>query len=154
MIPAGLHEFLVAAVGASASFIGLLFVALTVVFARNDGRAQFTANDRLQAQSAYAALVNIFFVTMIGLVPDANIGPAALVLAALGLISCWRLRAHSARVPLALSIIVYAGEAVFAAYTFAHYGQPVNTSDLQTIVLVLFGLGLYRAWELTGIRRK
>lgn len=140
--------------GASASFIGLLFVGLTVVFARNDNGRQLTDYDRLQAQSAYAALVNIFFVTMTGLVPGANIGPACLVLALFGLANSWRMRGRGAWVPLVLSGLIYLYEAAFAVLTLINHGQPIDSGSFQTIMLVLFGLGLFRAWEMTGIRRK
>src|SRR5271155_300351 len=87
------NDFLIACVGASASFIGLLFVALSLVLARDDdagvGSLEFT--DRRLAESAFTALANIFFVSLVALMPNTNIGDAAIVMALIGLRNSWGL---------------------------------------------------------------
>ena len=153
------QDFLIACVGASASFIGLLFVALSLVLARDDdagvGALEFT--DRRLAESAFTALANVFFVSLVALMPDTNIGWVALVMALVGLRSSWRLyaRAKKARKEafwISASSLVYLVEGIYAAAILL---QPMSVTDLNVItsmLIVLFGGGLIRSWELTGIR--
>jgi hypothetical protein len=154
VIPLDFHEFLIACVGASASFVGLLFVGLSVVMARAGHEPGLSSNERLQAQSAYAALINIFFVAMVGLMPNANVGSVSLVLAGLGLVSSWRMLRLGALVSLGATMLVYVGEAALGISALAHPHQTVNVSALQAVILFLFGIGLFRAWELTGVRQE
>jgi hypothetical protein len=162
------HDFLIACVGASASFIGLLFVALSLVLARDDdagvGSLEFT--DRRLAESAFTALANVFFVSLIALMPATNIGWAALVMALIGMRTAWRLFVQARTIKkskqgryhkqdifwIAASTLVYVFEGVYAILLLLH---PNSTSDLDimTFVLIaLFSTALLRSWQLTGIR--
>ena len=65
-------NFFLASAGASAAFIGLLFVSLTIVDTEeSDQRAR--ANRDALAGSAFAQLINAFFVSMGGLADEVRI---------------------------------------------------------------------------------
>ena len=73
-------NFFLASAGASAAFIGLLFVSLTIVDTEeSDQRAR--ANRDALAGSAFAQLINAFFVSMGGLTDEVRIfaGLAAII---------------------------------------------------------------------------
>jgi hypothetical protein len=158
-------DFLIASVGASASFIGLLFVALSVVMGRKSEDSELEFNDRRLAESAFTAFANVFFVSLVALMPDTNIGWAALVMALIGLNNSWRLFAWAKKIKaqggphlereifwISASVIVYLLEAIYALGILIH---PTSASDLNwitSIIIALFGGGLVRSWELTGIR--
>jgi hypothetical protein len=153
MVPPGLHDFMVACLGASASFIGLLFVGLSVVLQKT-GDQKLANTDRMLAESSYAALINIFFVSLIGILPKESIGNVSLIMALLGLLSCWRLRRISHPLQLILSSIIYIIEAIFGANLSINGHATMSISLFQTIIIALFAISLIRAWELTGIHQK
>ena len=163
-------DFLIACVGASASFIGLLFVALSLVLARQGTDVELEFTDRRLAESAFTALVNVFFVSLVALIPgNDGIGWAALVVAVIGLRSSWRLFMRLKEVikkdpnPLdrrresywiAVSLVVYVIQGLYAVRIIMNPMNVSNLNDMMSILLVLFGAGLLRSWELTGIRQK
>lgn len=162
------NDFLIACVGASASFIGLLFVALSLVLARDDnagvGALEFT--DRRLAESAFAGLANVFFVSLVALMPSTNIGWVAVVMALIGLRSAWILFVQARKIPknqkgahpkrdifwIGISTLVYMLEGIYAILLLIH---PTSVSDLNamtSIIIALFATALVRSWQLTGIR--
>jgi hypothetical protein len=153
MVPADLHEFMIACLGAAASFIGLLFVGLSVVL-QKPGDQKIANTDRLLAESSYAGLINIFFVALVGILPNGSIGTVSLVMGILGLLSCWRLRGLSHIGPLIISGLVYLLEIGFGLNLMLHSKQFVSVSIFQTIIIALFAISLIRAWGLTGIHSK
>jgi hypothetical protein len=152
MIPADLHDFLVGCLGASASFIGLLFVGLSVVIDKSQATQKLADTDRLLAESSYAGLINIFFVTLLALLPATSIGYVSFIMAILGLLSCWRLRKLSNATPLISSAIVYVIELGFGFYIITHTHNVINIGVFEAIICALFAISLLRAWGLTGIR--
>jgi hypothetical protein len=152
MVPADLKDFLVACLGSSASFIGLLFVGLSVVLQKTD--AKLADTDRILAESSYAGLLNIFFVSLVAILPNASIGYVSLIMAVVGLLTCWRLLHYSRVLPLVISVIIYLLEAFFAIDILTHEKSSMNTAIFETIIITLFATSLIRAWGLTGIRNK
>jgi hypothetical protein len=157
MVPPQLKDFLVATTGASSAFIGLLFVALTLVLERKEEDKSRYSRDRLLAESSYAGLVNVFFVSILGLVPGNRLGHVLVVMALLGLVNVVRTlrlsRRRGGRILLVLSAAVFLWEAVYGAYLVHDVRAVASQSFLITLILTLFGFSLARAWELTGIRR-
>ena len=157
MVPPQLKDFLVATTGASSAFIGLLFVALTLVLERKEEDKSRYSRDRLLAESSYAGLVNVFFVSIIGLVPGNNLGFVLVVMALLGLVNVVRTlrlpRRGRGRVLLVLSAAVFLWEGIHGGYLVHDIHKVASESFLITLTLTLFGFALARAWELTGIRR-
>lgn len=174
MLPTTFNNFFLALSSGGAALIGLLFVATSVsperVFAR-------TASPELTAvaTSAFTALVNAFFISTSGLLPHANIGYTALVLALIGCINSaslgvrlaqnrWQHRHYFERHRLWLriardlllaigSLFTYLFE-LFYAIQLVRNPQDVGAAYLlSTMLLIVNGIGLLRAWELLGARR-
>jgi hypothetical protein len=152
--------FFSASVAASAAFIGLLFVALSFI----EGQAVDEPTRELRqiyAQTAFALLVNIFFVSMVSLYANLQgIAAVACILAVVGFIASMRVwpraaqlskqRAGLNRVPRLLPGAAYVIE--FAA-GLALLHNPEALNYLAGAVIILYSGALTRAWELTGLRR-
>lgn len=159
------HDFLIACVGASASFIGLLFVALSLVITRKGESVELEFSDRRLAESAFTALANVFFVCLVALMPDTNIGIGAIVMALIGVRSSWLLFKRAKDIQkegggypkrevfwIIASLVIYLVQGIYAVRLLMH---PLNAADLNmmtTIIITLFAAGLARSWELTGIK--
>jgi hypothetical protein len=157
MVPASLHDFLIASIGASASFIGLLFVAISFIpdVVKND-RELFSSR-RLLAEGAFGALINIFFVALVGLIPGANIGYVFLVTALLGCKTVYSTRPFGTKhftdniITFILSAFIFIVEGLFGI-VLIWGSHRLNKFEFMTLILYLFSIALARAWELTGIR--
>ena len=157
-------NFFLASAGASAAFIGLLFVSLTIVdTGEHDQRAR-TNRDAL-AGSAFAQLLNAFFVSMAGLADEVRIfAGVSAAMAVFGLWTTSRLlpgviragnwartspvRTTNIVFPIA-SIVVYALQ---LAFSLGVLFSPDNSALLRLSVVVLLGLyagAVARAWKIT-----
>jgi hypothetical protein len=152
MVPVDLKDFLVGCLGASASFIGLLFVGLSVVLQRVAANQKLADTDRILAESSYGSLINIFFIGLVGILPQASLGYVCLTMSLIGLLSCWRLRRFSHPISLVISSVVYLFELAFAVSILIHPHNYLNIGVFETIIIALFSISLFRAWGLTGIR--
>jgi len=155
--------FFVASSGASAAFIGLLFVALTIADqSKRDDRTK-ARRDAL-AGASFAQLLDAFFVSIVSLAGDVKVFAGASV--AMALIGLWatsqllprvirtgnwsHTAAHQKRniaLPVA-SIGVYLLQLVSAAGLLF---SPQNSVLLRIAVLVQVGLyagALLRSWEI------
>ena len=158
------RDFFTASAGASAAFIGLLFVALAYI---DTGSVDERAKEwrRIMASSSYAQLTNIFFVSIAALLPDPH-NPAiiACVLAILGLVVSLRLlprtiehertgRRTPSRLGL-LTVAAYLLELVCAIGLLRYPDQPQLLNYFVLSIIILYGGALARAWEITGIKRR
>ena len=84
MVPEGLREFFTASTGASATLLGLLFIAIAVEPKSIVGE-QSPVESRSKASSAYTALLNIFFISLLGTIRTSGLGFLSVILAAVGL---------------------------------------------------------------------
>lgn len=152
----GLHDFLVASVGAAGALIGLLFVAISIAPENIFGPDADPAW-RADATGAFTALTNIFFVSLGGLVPKA--GPTiVLVVALLGIVQIVlegaRLRREYPQIsggrPFGLiSLAIFAIEALFAGRVVLGH----QTADgIVYTVLGIYAYALGTAWTLLGGR--
>jgi len=73
VVPEGAKEFFVVSTGASATLIGLLFVAIAVEPTSIVGE-ESPVETRSRASSAFIALLNVFFISLAGTVPPTNVG--------------------------------------------------------------------------------
>ena len=156
-------NFFIASAGASAAFIGLLFVAITVVnLEKADARTSARIN--ALAGSSFALLIDTFFVAVIGLALGVtSFAISNVVMALFGLFVTSQLlpaviragnfgreaphRYRNIALPVA-SITVYLSQIVFGIVVFV-----LPSSTVLVRVLVLLSLGLYagalaRAWEI------
>jgi hypothetical protein len=151
------HDFFVASVGAAAALIGLLFVAVSIAPERTFGESA----DRLRradAERAFAALGNIFFVSLAAVLPHSSLQAIA-VIAALTLIQvarlafiAWRTRGDTypwTQLGL-ISVVIYAFQLSLAI-------RMIFGSDTDGLIWVVFGLYSYAlgtSWGLLGAERK
>lgn len=152
--------FFLGSVTVAGALTGLLFVALSVAQGRDEARP--SAEHQAVAATAFTALVDSLWISLVGLLPHANGIPTAnLVLGLLGLTSTagliirlWRARSaerlsHRWPVLLALIIAMYAGQTA-AAFTSTTIQSARSTG--ATFVLLFFAVGIARSWELLGLR--
>lgn len=159
------NDFLIACIGASASFIGLLFVSLSVLNRDNNGiRIEF--GDRRLAESSFASLTNIFFVSLVGIMPETNIGWPALVMAILGLLTIFGLLrrffgTEKEQNPVGrtknmlwifVSFVIYGAEGICGVLLILNPANQSYVSFIMYVLIALFSAALTRAWTLTGIR--
>ena len=154
--------FFTASAGASAAFIGLLFVALSFIDEANVDEATRSWR-RIMANSSFAQLVNIFFVSMAGLLPDPhNFAPVGIVMGVLGMGVAIRLLPHvtainGRRIPTVLGLIATAGyllEIVTGIGLLRSPQDPQLMSYFVLAIIILYAGALSRAWEVTGIKRR
>jgi ribose/xylose/arabinose/galactoside ABC-type transport system permease subunit len=163
MVTPDFQPFFLASVGASAALIGLLFVSVSIAPERVFGQ-QSDAVRQAQALSAFSALANVFFNSLMSLIPGVLYGlvvtvvaiPAILqTLALLGLARQWYRSGILAR-----GVFLFLASATIYGYELALgielWRNPTSKGLLISLVFVLIGayaLGLGRAWELLGAPR-
>lgn len=167
MIPNAMDNYFIASTGASASLVGLIFVAISL-WPREKMRAA-PPTWRAVAGGAFFALINAFFLSLSALNTESNLGWPVLVLGLLGLSSNLYLglplfkptpdwKAHL-RVFLANLVMVLAGFAVYLAEGYYGVRLLLNPDDapvvegIAIVLGLLYALGLIRAWELMGIEQ-
>jgi hypothetical protein len=153
-------EFFNGTATVAGALVGLLFVALSV----NPERLRSVAGSvehQAMAGTAFTALINALFVSLIGLQPGGGLVYGAVILGGLGLTSScglavrlWRARgteALSRRWPYLLGFII----AVYAAQLISGFvarSTSAQTDLAVTFVYIMFGIGISRSWELLGLR--
>ena len=153
-------NFFVGSTTVAGALAGLLFVALSVAPERLMGAAASTEQQAIAA-TAFTALVDALWISLVALRPGNVLPGANLVLGLLGLTSTaglairlWRARARqklSRRWPYLLLFIiaVYLGQIVAA---ITERSAASAQSAAGTLVLVFFAVGIARSWELLGLR--
>jgi hypothetical protein len=163
------NDFFIASTGASAAILGLLVVAVSVV---NADDADPTTRERrtVLAGSAFVALVDIFFVSIVALTGDSvDLGLSSLAMAIVGLLATSRLipRAKRAgnfsrnfptrRLNIVFAAISVGGYVVQLGLAVALLADTQNSALQHALVLIivaLYGSALGRSWEVTGITRR
>jgi hypothetical protein len=161
-----LREFFAASTGASATLLGLLFIAIAVEPKSIVGE-QSQVESRSRASSAYTALINIFFISLLGTIRGSGLGFLPLILAAVGLantlgigVNLWResprrRSALSSGVGLWLgSTVVYALELWYGWQIVRDPGNTAHIYALAYVLIAVYALALGRAWELLGAREQ
>jgi hypothetical protein len=163
MVTPDFQAFFTASVAASAALIGLLFVSVSIAPERVFGQ-QSDAVRQAQALSAFSALANVFFISLMSLVPGVLFGPVVTVvsipailqtLALLGLARQW----HAAGI-VARGLFLFLFSAALYGYELTlgiqMWREPTSKGALVNVLFVLMGayaVGLGRAWELLGAPR-
>ncbi len=152
-------NFFLGSVTVAGALTGLLFVALSVA----QGRAGATGSPEHQAiaATAFTALVDSLWVSLVALLPGNGIPTASLLLGLLGVTSTaglivrlWQARSkhrlsHRWPVLLALIVALYAAQTVTA---FTASDARAARSAGATFVMIFFAVGIARSWELLGLR--
>ena len=156
---ASYYPFFGGAATVAGALIGLLFVALSLSPERLRDAA--SVEHQAIAATAFTALVDALFISLIALQPGSGLQQGAAIFGALGLSSTvgltlrlWRNRhlAHlSNRWPFFLVVImaVYAAQLVTGLLPETPAGAADRTA---TFVYVMFGVGIARAWQLLGLK--
>ena len=163
------ESFFIASAGASAAILGLLVVAVSVVNADDDNPTTRELRTVLTG-SAFVALVDIFFVSLVALIGGSVVlGLSSLAMAAVGLVATRRLipRARRAgnfsrgfrarRLNIAFASISVGGYSVQFALAVALLANTQSAALQRALVLVIVALycsALGRAWVVTGISRR
>lgn len=162
-------NFFIASSGASAAILGLLFVAVTV--ANTDETDPKTRERRtVLAGSAFLALIDAFFVSILALTGGAIVvGLASLAMALVGLLGtsrliprAWRAGNFSRRFPTQKLNIVFASASAggflvqlgLAVALVADDGSSALQHALVLVVVYLYASALGHAWEVMGIGRR
>jgi hypothetical protein len=162
-VTAEFQPFFSASVAASAALIGLLFVSVSIAPERVFG-LQSDAVRQAQALSAFTALANVFFISMMALIPQVLFGlvvtivslPAIVqTLALLSLVKPWRLSGILGRGMFLLlaSAAIYGYELSVGIQMWRSPGSVGNVINLVFILIGAYAIGLGRAWELLGAPR-
>jgi hypothetical protein len=167
MIPEAMDTYFLASAGASATLVGLIFVAISLWPREQTLHAPPTW--RAVAGGAFFVLVNAFFLSLSALNREVNLGWPALALCLVGLASSlylgvpllrsipdWRthLRAVVAASALVLaSLLVHVAEGYFGVRLLQQPEDTLAVRGLAIVLAVFYALGLIRAWELLGIEQ-
>jgi len=166
LVPEGLREFFAVSTGASATLLGLLFVAIAVEPKSIVGE-QSPVESRSRASSAYTALLNVFFISLFGTIRGSSLGVLLLILAAVGLanalsigVKLWRASPRGSRVLSSgvglwlVSTVVYSLELWFAWQIARDPGNTAQMYNLAHVLVALYAVALGRAWEILGAREQ
>lgn len=155
---------------AGAALVGLLFVAVSLNASRTFGSSAAPERERVAA-STLTALANGFVISSWALIPGAHIGITTMIMAAVGfaqsLLLAIRLGGHELRHDghRRSRLARLAG---FSAVSLGLYGyefglgRQLNAGrvpfsaivNLAGVVLIIYVLGLFRAWTLLGATRR
>jgi hypothetical protein len=163
------EDFFITSGGASAAILGLLVVAVSVVNA-DDENPRTRELRIVLAGSAFVALVDIFFVSIVALTGgSAFFGLSSLVMAAVGLVATRRLiprakragnfsrgfRARRLNIFFAsISVAVYSLQLGLAIALVADIRSAALQLALVLVIVALYGSAIGRAWVVTGISRR
>jgi hypothetical protein len=153
-------NFFLGSTTVAGALTGLLFVAVSIAPGRMIG-PEASAELRSVAATAFSALLDALWLSLLALWPGNHIPRASLVLGLLGVGTTAALMVRLARArpaerlsrrwPVLLSflLVLYGAQAV-TAFTAAGSG-PARSAG-ATLVLIFFGVGIARSWELLGLR--
>ena len=164
MVPPEFLSFFTASTGAGAALVGLLFVAVSLAPEQMVTR-QAPVERRAVAGSAFTALINAFFISLVALIPHFNFGTLIVTVSLLSLLTsifqAWsllRLRKGwqsllRRAVLVFLSVGLYGLELRDGVGLIIAPTQVGFVYELLFVLLGAFALGLTRAWELLGAQR-
>src|ERR1700677_1167349 len=152
MVPGSFTGYFAAAATAAAALIGLLFVAASLRPETVLGR---TAPPVAKAMSgsAFIALFNSFFVSIIALIPSTSLGYPAAIMALVSIYSTLRLhrqlgKRETAWLQLVLAMIAYLAQLGVGITLAIHSHEQGLVYDVAYLLVASFVVALRRAWSL------
>jgi hypothetical protein len=152
VVPDDFIGYFAATATAAGALIGLLFVAASLRPETVLGRDAPPAA-RAILGSAFTALVNAFFVSLIALIPHTDIGYTATVMALISLWSTLRLhrdvpRYDHAVLQLTLAMVAYLGQLGVGVASIFSPETSGYVDALAYLLIASFAVALRRAWSL------
>jgi hypothetical protein len=163
------ESFFSASAGASAAILGLLVVAVSVVNA-DDADPTTRELRTVLAGSAFVALVDIFFVSIVALTGGVVVfGLSSIAMATVGLLATRRLIPRAKRAGnfssssrnrelnlafASISVVGYSAQLGLAVALLANAQNAALQRALVLVIVAFYGSALARAWEVTGITRR
>lgn len=166
MVSSDFFNFFIASAGAGAALVGLLFVAVSIA-----PEAIVTSKAPMERQavagSAFTALINAFFLSLVALVPHFNFGSVVVPFSCLCLVTTLIQARHLLLHPkswqsllrrtflVLLSVGLYSLELVNGVQLLAapSFAQPAIVFEVVWCIIGAFAIGLTRAWQLLGAQR-
>ncbi|HZU67976.1 MAG TPA: hypothetical protein VFA09_11930 [Ktedonobacteraceae bacterium] len=164
MVLPAFANFFVASASAGAALVGLLFVAISIA-PEHTVMVGAPLERQAVATNAFASLLNAFFISLGALIPFSNLGWVTVIMSLMGVSGSlsmgWNLLRHRRRwqnvlrnmLLLAGSFIVYGYEFYFGVNLIKQPRDVGSLIALTELMLIVYALGLFRAWELLGARR-
>jgi hypothetical protein len=162
VVPESIRDFFAASGPVAGALVGLLFVAISVAAGRLGQEKAGALLHRIRAVAALTAFTNALAVSLFALIPGHKIGPAAVCVAAFGLLfiatsllALIRLRqAHWSTLRDALFLlglaVTFVVQFIEGLDIIAHTDNPDAVNTIAILVVVCFLIGIARAWELIG----
>jgi hypothetical protein len=164
MVPERYHEFFVASAGVAGALIGLRFVAISV---NPKAASSGPVRQRPRPAAALSAFLNPLFVSLVALLPEADLSGAFVALgsvgtlAVLGLLSfvVLEMRGEGVRPRLRtlLTLVLQLANSVAQlVVAFVLVGDPSTRGPVQVIavtVIISFSVGIDRSWEFVGAQQ-
>jgi hypothetical protein len=152
VVPDDFTGYFAAAATAAGALIGLLFVAASLRPESVLGQGAPPAS-RAIASSAFTALINSFFVSLIALIPHTSLGYTATTMALISLYSTWRthhqLSRHEAAVlQLVLAVVAYVTQLGLGVALIIHQEDDSLVYAVAYVLIGSFAVALRRAWSL------
>ena len=167
MIPDAMDNYFFASTGASATLVGLIFVAISL-WPREKMRGAPPVW-RAVAGGSFLAFFNAFIISLCALNTSLNLGWPVLVLCLLGIGNSLLLglpllkptpdwKEHLSviianRVMVFISLAVYLVEGYFGLRLLLVPADALAVEGIAQVLLFLYALGLIRAWELLGVEQ-
>ncbi len=166
MVTPDFVNFFIASASAGAALVGLLFVAVSIA-----PEAIVTRKAPMERQavagSAFTALINAFFLSLVALVPHFNFGSIVVPFSSLCLVTTLIQARHLLLHPknwqsllrrlflVLLSVGLYSLELANGLQLLAapSSAQPAIVFEVVWCLIGAFAVGLTRAWELLGAQR-
>jgi hypothetical protein len=161
VVPEDYVEFFVATATVAGALIGLLFVAISVRPAAAARTAHITT--RLRSVAALSAFLNTLFLSLLALRPRIDLGGVGIGLGAAGLAAMVVLlvllvaQGRDQPWPLVRGVVLVVGQGVLYAFELwdglrleAAPDDVAEVDNLALIVILLFAVGIARAWEFAG----
>ncbi len=162
MVPSDFATFFAATAAVAGALIGLLFVAISVNPSLDDPATRVRSDVR--AGVAFSALINALVISLFALIPGNDLGATAVVIGLVSVSSCVALGIFLAREGrpgpgrrrqvrlLVIQGLVFAYEALVGLQLAVHKQEHGYVSTLAILTVVLFLVGIARAWQLIGAR--
>jgi hypothetical protein len=164
MVPDSFTNFFIASTGAGAALLGLLFVSISIS-PEDKISENAEVERRVSAQGALTLLINAFFISLAALLPS-NYGMPVIIFAGICFVLTLRnsitlLRPHpdasklSSRLTVVIAnLLAYLAQGYYGILLIMNPKNPAPVYSLTTLLLVVYVLGIFRAWQLLGGMRK